>query len=277
MEYTTNDLSRILDVSTNTIRRYEGKGYLSSDRNEQNGYRKFTHTDVEKMMYVAKYRKMGFRHEEITDILHEDLEAITERFKRKKEELDAEILRLHALSHMLKDDIALMKRVEEYGSDVIELNCSPVHYVLYQKSGRLCTSGEQAQALHRFMSTCTEFEYLYLFEQANVEAGRMIYSEGVGANQLCTRKYHVDVSAPVEAYERRPCILKFMRVPLDFRGEAENDPEGLYQFLFGDFLKYMEEHGLVIAGDALALKVGYAKEDEKEWQYILLHLPVEKK
>lgn len=274
MEYTTNDLSRILDVFTNTIRRFEQKGYLSSDRNAQNGYRKFTHVDVEKLMYVAKYRKLGFAHEEIAEIFTEDLAAIAERFERKKEELDAEIFRLQALSHMLKDDIGLMKRVEECGSDVIEMNCSPVHYVLYQKAGSLCISGEQAETLHRFMSTCTEFEYLYLFDRADVEAGNMVYSEGVGAHQRCTLKYHVDVSAPVEAYESRPCLLKFMRVPLNFQSQAEQDPKGLYQFLFGDFLKYMEEHGLRIMGDAMALKVGYAREEAKEWQYILLHLPV---
>lgn len=277
MDYTTKDLSKILDVSTNTIRRYEGMGYLSADRNEQNGYRKFSHTDVEKLMYVAKYRKVGFSHEDINDILQEDLETITERFRRKKEELDEEILHLHALSHMLKDDILLMKRVEEYGSEVIELNCSPFHYVLYQKDGKLCATGKQAEALHGFMSTCAEFEYLYLFKLSDVQSGRMVYSEGVGANQRCTMKYNVDVSPPVEAYERRPCILKFMRVPLDFRGIADSRPDELYRYLFGDFLKYMEEHDLEACGDALALKIGYSKEEDKEWQYILMHLPVKQK
>lgn len=277
MEYTTNDLSRLLDVSTNTIRRFEGKGYLSADRNEQNGYRKFSNTDVEKLMYVAKYRKVGFSHEDIAELLQEDRETIMERFRRRKEQIDAEILHLHALSHMLKDDIILMNRVEEYGSDVIEMNCSPIHYVLYQKRGKLCATGKQAEALHHFMSKCIEFEYMYLFELEDIKAGRMVYSEGVGANQQRTYKYDVNVDPPVEAYERRPCLLKFMRIPLDFQGEADANPEEMYQYLFGELLKYMEEHKLTACGDAMALKIGYSKEEGKEWQYILLHLPVEPK
>lgn len=277
MEYNTNDLSRLLDVSTNTIRRYEKKGYLSADRNEQNGYRKFSHTDVEKLMYVAKYRKVEFSHEEIADILMEDLGTIEKRFETRKEEIDAQIRHLQAVSHMLKDDILLMKRVEEYGSDVIELECSPFHYVLYQKRGKLCGPGIQAEKLHHFMSTCIEFEYLYLFELEDVLDGKMIYSEGVGANQHRTEKYNVDVSPPVEDYERRPCIMQFMRVPLDFRGAADSDPESLYQHLFGDLLKYMEEHNMEACGDALALKIGYSKEEDKAWQYILLHLPIVQK
>lgn len=277
MEYNTNDLSKILDVSTNTIRRFEGKGYLSADRNEQNGYRKFTHTDVEKLMYVAKYRKVGFSHEEIPEILQEDLETIIGRFRGKKDEIDAQIAHLQALSHMLKDDIMLMKRVEEYGSEVVEFTCSPFHYVLYQKRGKLCVSGEQAQALHHFMSTCTEFEYLYLFEQTDVETERMVYSEGVGANQRCTAKYGVNISKSVVSFERQPCILRFMRIPLDFKGEAERSPKEMFEYLFGPFKEYMKEHDLTVAGDALGLKIGYSKEEGKEWQYVLLHLPVEKK
>lgn len=277
MGYNTNDLSKILDVSTNTIRRFEGKGYLSADRNEQNGYRKFTHTDVEKLMYVAKYRKVGFSHEEIPEILQEDLDQITERFAVKKAEIDAQIAHLQALSHMLKDDIMLMKRVEEYGADVVEYLCSPFHYVLYQMRGKLCVSGAQAKALHHFMSTCTEFEYLYVFEQADVEARRMVYSEGVGANQRCTAKYGVEITPQVVPYAKQPCVLRFMRVPLDFRDRVEEAPEEMYEYMFGPFLEYMKAHNLEINGDALGLKIGYAKEEGKAWQYVLLHLPVRPK
>ena len=76
MKYTTNDLSRILDVSTNTIRRFEEKGYLGSGRDEQNGYRQFQNSDVEKLMYVGKYRKVGFGHKEISELLKEDIGSV---------------------------------------------------------------------------------------------------------------------------------------------------------------------------------------------------------
>ena len=68
MEYTTNDLSKILDVSTNTIRRYEEKGFINSVRNEKNGYRQFDHVDVEKLMYTNKYRKAGFSQDNIAEM-----------------------------------------------------------------------------------------------------------------------------------------------------------------------------------------------------------------
>lgn len=277
MEYTTKDLSRILDVSTNTIRRFEGMGYLSSDRNERNNYRKFTHADVEKLMYVAKYRKVGFGHEEISEILQEDRTAAIERFQQKKDEIDALIAHYQAVSHNLKDDIILMKRVEEYGSGVIELECSPMHYILYQRRGVLCEDKAQSKALNKFMSTCPEFEYIYLFEQKDMEEANMVYSEGVAANQKFTGKYKVDVEPPVESYERRPCILQFMRVPLCVQQEEYGSVQEMHRQLFGAFYDYMEEHNLVQVGDVLGLKLGFSREEGRDWQYVLMHMPVEKK
>ena len=39
MKYKTGDLSKILGVSANTIRRFTEKGYLNPDRNMDNRYR----------------------------------------------------------------------------------------------------------------------------------------------------------------------------------------------------------------------------------------------
>lgn len=277
MEYTTNDLSRILDVSTNTIRRFGEMGYLSASRNEKNGYRRFDLSDVERLMYVGKYRKVGFGHEEIAKMLQEEIGDTLRRFEERKEELDRQIAHYKALSHMLKDDITLMRRISEYGSEMIERDCSPMHYVLYQKKGELCTGEQQGQALHRFMSTCPEFEYIYLFEKADVEAGRCVFSQGVAANQIFTAKYEVDIAPPVELYERHSSIMKFIRLPLDFTDWKQLSEEELHGKLFGDFLDYMEANGLALAGDAIGLKIGYSRERDREWQYVLMSFPVDKK
>ncbi len=277
MEYTTNDLSRILDVSTNTIRRFGEMGYLSASRDEKNGYRRFDLSDVEKLMYVSKYRKVGFGHEEIAEMFRGEIGDTLRRFEERKKELDRQIAHYKALSHLLKDDIALMKRISEYGSDMIELSCSPMHYVLYQKRGELCTGGQQGLALHRFMSTCPEFEYIYLFERADVEAGRCVFSQGVAANQLFTAKYEVDTAPPVESYERYPCIMKFIRLPLDLTDREMISDEEMRGMLFGDFLDYMEAEGLVLAGDAMGIKIGYSREQDRDWQYVLMTFPVDKK
>ncbi len=276
MDYTTYDLSRILDVSTNTVRRFEKMGYLRPERNEQNGYRQFDRADVEKLMYINKYRKVGFGHEDIAEIFQGDISYALKRFQGKMAELDSQIAYYTALRHMLKDDIGLMLRIEEYGTEMIEMDCSPMHYILYQTKGKLDTGGCRGEALHRFMSACPEFEYIYLFEKQDIEAGRLVYSEGVGTNMLITDKYKVDTAPPVKAYERHPCILRFMRLPFDFMDESRIAREELWRLLFDDFFVYMREHGYCLAGDVMGLKIGFSREENQEWQYILMHVPVDK-
>lgn len=166
---------------------YDARGYLDAQRDEENGYRIFNHSDVEKLMYVAKYRKVGFTHEDITEIFQSDIRRSLRYFEQRKLEMDELLAHYKALSHLLKDDIQLMKRIEEYGSDWIQGDCSPLHYVLYQHKGKLCVEGGQGEALHRFMSTCPEFEYIYSFDKEDLEAHRLCYSEGVAANQLFTK------------------------------------------------------------------------------------------
>lgn len=277
MEYTTNDLSRILDVSTNTIRRFEEKGYLNAIRNTENGYRQFDSSGVEKLMYVGKYRRVGFSHKDIADLLQQDINSAKEFLAERKARLDAQIAEYKALSHMLKDDIALIERIHEYGSALFELECNPFHYVLYQKRGELCTEGDQGRGLHGFLASCPEYEYIYLFDRADVKARNLIWSAGVAANQLVTGKYDVDTPPPVKAYERHLCLMRFMRVPLDFVNEEQMASDELKKLLFDDFSDYMDGHDYVPAGDMLALKIGFSREEDREWQYILIHFPVDRR
>lgn len=275
MEYTTNDLSKILDVSTNTIRRYEEKGFINSVRNEKNGYRQFDHVDVEKLMYTNKYRKAGFSQDNIAEMFRGDIPHKLRCFQDKMAEIDAQIAHLTAVRHMLKDDIGLMHRIEQYGPEMIEMDCSPMHYVLYQIGGTINMGKEQEEALHRFMSSCPEFEYIYFFAKEDAEAGRLVYSEGVAANQLVTKKYQVQVDPPVRVYERHPGILKFVRLPLDFRNEEMISREELQWTLFGQFFDYMKQHDMVLAGDVVGVKIGMSREKGQDWQYVLMHFPVE--
>ncbi|MCM1091916.1 MAG: MerR family transcriptional regulator [Butyrivibrio sp.] len=276
MEYTTNDLSKILDVSTNTIRRFEEKGYLNAIRNTDNGYRQFDSSDVEKLMYVGKYRREGFSHRDIAELLRRDIESARELLEERKARLDAQIAEYKALSHMLKDDIALIDRIREYGFGLFEMKSSPFHYVLYSEKGKLC-GGVEGSALHRFLSTCPEYEYIYLFDREDVRARNLIWSAGVGANQQVTEKYGVDTSTPVISYERHFCLMRFLRVPLDLLNGEQMAADEIKKLMFDDFADYMNEQGYIPAGDMLALKIGFSKEEGREWQYLLIHFPVDRR
>lgn len=271
--YTPSELSKILDVSTNTIRRFEEMGYLSEHRNVENGYRSFAHGDFEKLMYVNKYRDVGFSHKEIVEILDEDIASLLKRFEERKADIDNQIQKLQSISHMLKDDINLIKRVTEYDHDYIERDCSPVHYVTYMKKGELCLDKAHVEALHRFMSTIREYKNVYLFHKEDVEAGILEWDEAIVSHHIMTKKYGVDISPPVENYEKKPCVLKVVRVPIETRNERIATTEDLKYIFYYDILSYMEKKGYILDGDVMGVKMGTSKEEGEAYQYMLLSFP----
>ena len=56
MRYKISDLAKLLDVSTNTVRRYEDMGYISAVRDENSGYSLLRHTRNAWMRWTGRLR-----------------------------------------------------------------------------------------------------------------------------------------------------------------------------------------------------------------------------
>lgn len=274
MKYTTNDLSKILNVSTNTIRRYEEKGFLHAVRNESNGYREFGSIDVEKLMYTSKYRKFGFSQEEILDIFSQTILQRKDRYESKIIEIEKEIEHLQSLKHMLKDDMQLMSRLDDFADEIKEYKSSSMYYILYQKNGNVSLGKNQTEAIHGFLEVCTEYEYIYHFEKDDVLNGRLVYGEGIAANELMVDKYGISKQSPLEHYSAQMCLMRVIRIPLDFSDREMMSREEIVYQLFGQFSEYMEQNQLELINDVIGIKLGMSQEDGKDWQYVLMHVPV---
>ena len=277
MKYTTNDLSKILNVSTNTIRRYEEKGFLHAIRNENNGYREFDITDVEKLMYTNKYRKIGFSQESITEIFSVDVHERLKMFSDKLEDIDKQIENLKSIRHMLKDDVELLHRIEDFGDSVKEYPSCGMHYILYQDGGSINLGKDQTKAIHTFLEKCPEYEYAYYFKKDSYQNEELIYSEGIVANELMTKKYNVDTQPPVKYYSPKRCLMRVVRLPLNITSFEMITESELKEILFGQFKTYMKENNLELMEDVVGIKLGLSQEDGEAWQYVLMHVPVKEK
>ena len=277
MKYNTNDLSEILDVTTNTIRRFEEKGFLNPERNEQNGYRSFDGGDLEKAIYVGRYRKIGFDHGDIANLFQENLGMGLRRFQVKMRELDEKISDLMATRHMLSDDIILMERGLANKGEIFEKTCRSFYYILYHENGQINTHGRNGEAYRKFIEECPEIKYIYIFDKENVENENLVYSEGIASNEIFTGLYGVGIEPPIKYYEKRPSLMRFARLPIDMENEKQISRNALKKQIYGDFLEYVRQNSLRITGDMIGIKVGFSSEEDREWQYVLLSLPVEKK
>lgn len=278
MKYKTSDLSKMLDVSANTIRRFAEKGYLSPDRNDQNQYRHFGNVDVEKITYISKYRKIGFGHEEIAAMLNGDIFETCDIYQKKMDELDLEIARLQSLRHMVKDDVNMMKGIIEYGTDFIERDSVAMHYVSYKRGNEIRGSASRQKVLHRFIYDFPEIEYIYIIRKDDILHRNICCEEAIGIRSKLAQKKNIDVeNAEIERYPEQESVLRIVRLPLDFNDENHPQKEEIKKVLFDNYLRYMAEKGYELDGDAVGVKIGFSKEDGKEVQYVVLGMPIVKK
>jgi len=266
LKYTTKDLSRILGVSGNTIRRYDEMGYLTGIKNEENGYRQFSNEDVERLMYVTKYRKEELSHETVENLLKSTPDDIVHTLEKKRNIIRERIAYYKAIDHLLKDDIMLMKLARRNLDEFIYQECQPMHFIRYMKDGKLDLPQSKAKLIQSFMEKCPEFYYMYLLESQGPEKGRFMFSEGIGANTLMTSKYGFVSEDGVELYEQRPCVLRFVKIPI--KDELPLDE------LTGPVLEHIETKGLKTDGDVMILKIGCFYEEGRLMQYLLMHFPV---
>lgn len=277
MKYKTSDLSKILNVSSNTIRRFEESGYLNPVRDEENGYRFFGDGDVAKTIYISRYRKFGFSHEDIATLFSADMSESIALWEEKLMAMDKQIEMMKAIRHMFKDNLGLMQRSQGYGDVIMERECNAIYYVSYQKNGQLLTNGRRGQYLHQLLYQCPEIEYLYVFKKEDVLRRCLAYEEAIAIKQVHKEQYSIQVDEEhFVPYDKTTSVMQVVKLPINLMDETQKSQEKITAILYNDLLQYIEKKGYQVAGDMLGVKIGFSRENDKEMQYVLLSIPVNK-
>ena len=101
---TIKDVEMLLDIPRATVRFYEKEGLISPTR-EGNGYRDYSHEDVEKLKKIIIFRKIGLPVEEINDLF--------DGVKSMEEALDSNIVNLQKQMEELKGAMKLSQKMKE--------------------------------------------------------------------------------------------------------------------------------------------------------------------
>lgn len=118
------ELSKKVDVPTQTIRYYERMRLLPKPRRGPNGYRHYDKPDLERLRFIRSARALGFSLGDVQEVLDlrdrgvapcrvamdlmaRQIDTIDQRI-RELEQLRAELKRLHRLGRRMPEDV-LMK------------------------------------------------------------------------------------------------------------------------------------------------------------------------
>lgn len=117
-------------LSISNIRFYEKKGLIGPHREEENKYRNYTDSDLERLNLIILYRKMDISVELIGKILENEISA--------EDALEQQLIDLKEKQQMLQSSLDLcQKMIDDQAYGEIDVN----HYLKYvkeeEKKGRI--------------------------------------------------------------------------------------------------------------------------------------------
>lgn len=104
MKYKIGELAKLLNISTNTVRRYENQGYIHAVRNEDSGYRYYDEDGVFDITNIRLLRKYGFPHEKLLEMqsytIQEEIAAYQERMQQMDKEIEEFLYQSPEVQHI---------------------------------------------------------------------------------------------------------------------------------------------------------------------------------
>lgn len=255
MRYLTNDLAKLLGVTTNTIRRYEQSGFLKPKRDISN-YRWYESPDINKAAMVRLYMKCGFSHDEIRAMMKsDDVQSIC---IEKLEEIDKHMERIKRLRHWLKDNIQLMDTVKSLKDSYTTMKCPAMRYVVYSIGDNLLKEKDRLDTLNFFMYDAPEVQLLSVFKLEDIKKGSFIPYTGWTVKEVDVNKFKMEnmvaTNKYIEYYPSIECLF----------GAVEISAEDIYNNMkmnkiFNEYLSrahgYIAEMGYYISGDIFQIYV----------------------
>ncbi len=117
MEYSINELSKIAKTSTRTLRYYHEIGLLEPSRINSSGYRIYGLKEVDKLQEILFYKSMGFKLEDIKNMVNSSdfnmlkiLQLHKEELIKKREDIDVLIENVEKNIRYRKGEIDMSSR-----------------------------------------------------------------------------------------------------------------------------------------------------------------------
>lgn len=90
-----HELSKLFGITPESIRKYEDKGIITSIRDSQNGYRRYSAWELFDLLYVRAYRESGFTLKQTSELIGtKDPTSMLENIDRRQHDILSEMERL---------------------------------------------------------------------------------------------------------------------------------------------------------------------------------------
>ena len=214
-EYRISEMSKIVGVSTETLRFYEKKGILVSKK-KQNGYRYYTEDDVKNFMWILYNRKSNFSLDELCSWRDEDAsdfeihfkENVLQKIKSEQSTLLHHLRILKRLSLILEDLDAVNSHLNEYS-----LKAFPCAHII-----KTCPDYRSAlEEWYKLASADQGLDMTYFYSYYDLD-GDDISAQQIDLLLYAGTEQAMDSSFPLEGLaktESRLCVYTIIKTDND--------------------------------------------------------------
>ena len=257
MRYLTNELAKLLGVTTNTIRRYEDSNFLKPKRDSSN-YRYYEEYDISKAAIIRLYIKCGFSHDEIRAMLDKDTFEIQSIYQSKLDNIDFHLERLKRLRHWLKDNLQLMNTVNELRDKFYIMNCTALKYVVFKDNDNILKEKERLNIINYFMYEAPEVQLMQIFKLENLENNEFLPQTIWAVKEKDIEKFNmtdiINTNKYVKTYPSVKCLFGVIEI-----SSADIYDINKFNLLRKEFLlkakKYTDDNNYSISGDIIEILV----------------------
>ena len=169
MEYSINELSKIAKISTRTLRYYHEINLLEPKRINSSGYRIYGEYEIDKLQQILFYKSMGFKLEDIKNIVNSPsfdiMTALNNHKKeliRRREEIDLLIENVEKTINYKKGEIKMSnkEKFEAFKKDLINKNEEKYGEEIREKYGDSQVDNSSAKIMGMSEEEFKEFKEL---------------------------------------------------------------------------------------------------------------------
>lgn len=273
MKYKISDLAKLLDVSTNTVRRYEEMGYIHSVRDDNSGYRYYDDDALFGILNARLMRKYEFTHEELDEMLHYNLTETIGAYEQKMEEIDSKIAYMKDVRHRMKDDLLLMRKAEA-GCELYEKVSVEQVYILFKQNHKIAGEKGRLKKVQEFLYDCPEIQRIYIVRKETLHKGGFEMIPGIAVKKRDMERCNMTENEFTENYPAKMSVMGMVTMTTSL-GDETYEPHQLKELIIGKHLDYIEEHNLNITDDIIVIIISRAIENDKEVMHLLVSVPVE--
>ncbi len=276
MKYKISELAKLLNVSTNTVRRYERYGHIKSERDQNNTYRYYNKGALTRLMTVRALRKYGFGHTDIIKMKDYSIQGLIEHYQVQDQNMEDQIAYLTHLRQRLRDDLILLEKTNSTYQNLYIRDCIAYSYVLYQSGKELLLEENRIKKIHEYLYLAPKVQMIYVIKKQDLECEEIAIHMGWAVKVSDLNQFNIEENEYTERYPTRKTLMSLEKLPVNIDKINKNTYK-YRKHIFQEPLSYMREHNLRVDGDLLGVKIATIVENNEELEYVLFNIPIAEK